>query len=158
MQRWVEIAFDCLPLRSVPRLDPPLDASPKLTAKYNRIQSAVEVHGTHNVYYVHNASCRFQLTNEPSTGLIEFEFEGIVFTNDTDDTATKAELQVELLRESCSWLNQQIVDWFKETVNHAVLIEFQKFIAAGDLEKTRERLRKLEQEIDDQEGFVGMYL
>ena len=29
MDRWVEISFDCLPLRSVGRLDIPMDASPK---------------------------------------------------------------------------------------------------------------------------------
>ena len=29
MNRFVEITFDCLPLRSIPRLDIPIDASPR---------------------------------------------------------------------------------------------------------------------------------
>ncbi len=34
MNRWVEITFDCLPLRTITRFDIPLDASPKYRALY----------------------------------------------------------------------------------------------------------------------------
>jgi heme-degrading monooxygenase HmoA len=43
-------------------------------------------------------------------------------------------------------------------VSQAVVVEFGKFIDAGDLEKTRQRLKKLEQMTEDQDGFLGMYL
>ncbi len=51
----VEIAFDCLPLRSVGRLDIPLDASPDFRSRCERIKAAMEKHGTHNSYYLYNA-------------------------------------------------------------------------------------------------------
>ena len=43
--RPVDISFDCMPLRSMARLDPPLDASPALAAKYDRIKAAIAEHG-----------------------------------------------------------------------------------------------------------------
>ena len=42
MDQWVEIRFDCLPLRSVTRLDIPLDASPKYQAFCHRVKAAIE--------------------------------------------------------------------------------------------------------------------
>ena len=42
MQRWVEVSFDCLPLRSIARLDIPIDASPKYRARCERIKAAME--------------------------------------------------------------------------------------------------------------------
>jgi hypothetical protein len=65
---------------------------------------------------------------------------------------------VKLARENCSWLNQSIVDWLSETVRHAVLVEFNRYIAAGDLKRTQERLEKMEQSVVESGGFVGMYL
>jgi len=158
MANWVEIAFDCLPLRSVNRLDAPLDASPKLAAKLLRIKQAIETHGTHNTYYLHNATCGFHLTNAPEIGSVAFKFEGTVFTDTDDLRAIRTELDVILDRETCSWLNQTIVQWLAESVHRAVVVEFDRFIAAGDLEKTRERIAKIEQSLDESQGFVGMYL
>ena len=37
MNRWVEIAFDCLPLRTITRLDIPIDASPAYQQRCERI-------------------------------------------------------------------------------------------------------------------------
>ena len=48
MDRFVEIVFDCLPLRSLGRVDIPLDASPKFRAKCERIKDALGKHGTMN--------------------------------------------------------------------------------------------------------------
>ncbi len=155
---WVEITFDCLPLRSVSRLDAPLDASPKLAAKLLRIKRAIETHGTHNTYYLHNANCCFHLTNNPEIGSIAFKLEGTVFTDSDDLRATRTELDVVLDKETCSWLNQAIVLWLTESVHRAVVVEFDRFIAAGDLDKTRERLAKIEQTLEESQGFVGMYL
>lgn len=155
--RWVEITFDCLPLR-IGRIAVPQDASPLLEAKIERIHRAIEMHGTHNTYYVHNAKCTYHLTNNSSLGMVQFRFEGTVFTDAEDAKAARADLQIDLFRENCSWLNQAIVDWFKESVHRAVLVEFDSFIAAGDLEKARQRLEAMQRVIDSSSGFVGMYL
>lgn len=158
MTGWVDIRFDCLPMRSIPRLDAPLDASPKFIEKVSRIKRALERHGTFNTYYLHNATCTFHLTNDVSIGTIEFRFEGTAFTDETDSKSLRVELEVHLERETCSWLNQSIVDWLSESVSHAVMVEFDRYIAAGDLQRTRERMEKSEQELIASQGFVGMYL
>ena len=49
--RWVEIEFDCLPLRTVQRVDAPMDASPKYEQFVLRVKEAIETHGVHNTYY-----------------------------------------------------------------------------------------------------------
>lgn len=158
MTTWVEIAFDCLPLRSVNRLDAPLDASPKLAAKLLRIKHAIETHGSHNSYYLHNAHCRFHLTNDPEIGSVSYKFEGTIFTDPEDLRAIRTELDVTLDRETCDWLNQSIVQWLAESVHRAVVVEFDRYIAAGDLAKTRERLAKIERTLEESQGYVGMYL
>jgi hypothetical protein len=158
MANWVEIAFDCLPLRSISRLDAPLDASPKLAAKLLRIKHAIETHGAHNTYYLHNAHCSFHLTNDPKIGTVTFKFEGTIFTDADDLRASRTELDVSLDRETCDWLNQKIVEWLSESVHRAVVVEFDRFIAAGDLAKTRERLAQMEDSLEKSQGFVGMYL
>ncbi len=84
MQRYVEIMFDCLPLRSIGRMDIPIDASPRYRARCERIKSAIETHGSHNTYYLYNAHCIFHLTNAPELGMLDFSFEGTVMTDDTD--------------------------------------------------------------------------
>jgi hypothetical protein len=156
--RPVEITFDCLPLRSLARLDPPLDASPGLIAKYERIKAAIAEHGTYNTYYLHNASCKFYVTNDPNRGMIAFKFEGVVFTDDSDSLTRHASLSVTLDRETCSWLEQHVVNWFQESVTHAVVVEFDRYIGAGDPEQTRKRKAHMEQVIDSRGGFVGMHL
>ncbi len=158
MNRWVEIAFDCLPLRSLPRFDAPLDADEELAAKAIRIKQAVQTHGTHNTYYLHNAECVFHFTNDESKGLVAFVFEGVVCTCEQDVAAMSAHLEVSLRNEDCNWLNQAIVDWLKETVRQAVLVEFNSFVAAGDLKRTFDRMEALERDMEDRQGFVGMYL
>ncbi|MGD9645343.1 MAG: hypothetical protein AB7U73_06495, partial [Pirellulales bacterium] len=80
MPRYVDIEFDCLPLRSVGRLDIPLDASPAYRARCERIKHAIETHGSHNTYFLYNANCKFHLTNDPALGMLEFRFEGTALT------------------------------------------------------------------------------
>lgn len=154
----VMIQFDCLPLRSLGRLDIPLDASPAFEAKAERIKAALAKHGEHNSFYLHNASCCFRLTNDDCVGMLEFHFEGTVLTDPEDQHAESCDLQVELNRETCDWLTEPVVEWFRETVQHAVLIEFNRYIAAGDLQKTIERAARLQAESDSHSGFVGMGL
>ena len=155
---WVEVEFDCMPLRTVPRVDVPLDASPKLAAKILRVKQALEKHGSLNSYYLHNAHCRYHLTNDPLQGMMEFDFEGVVLTDEQDLQARSCDLRVSLRRETCSWLNQSIVDWLAETVQRNVLIEFNRYISEGDLSKTLERIERTQQASDEAGGYVGMYL
>lgn len=158
MDRWVEIAFDCLPLRSVGRLDIPLDASPKYQKRLHRIKAALEKHGAHNTYYLYNATCVFHLTNRENFGTIEYRFEGTVITDEADMTSQIADLDPELIRETCDWLTAPVVDWFQQAVQHAVRVEFDRYIEAGDLARTKERMARLQAEIEERGGHVGMYL
>ena len=82
--QWVEIEFDCLPLRSVTRLDVPVDASPVYEQFVLRVKEAMEKHGSHNAYYLHHATCVYHLTNDPAHGTVCFEFEGTVLTGEQD--------------------------------------------------------------------------
>lgn len=158
MTRWVDISFDCLPLRSVVRIDIPLDASPRYRDRCLRIKEAMAKHGTHNTYYLYNAKCVFHLTNRDDHGMIEFSFEGTIFTDGADERAERCELQVTLTRETCDWLIEPVVNWFHESVRHAVTAEFDRYIEAGDLQRTKDRLAKLQASTDETGGFVGMYL
>jgi hypothetical protein len=158
MGQWVEITFDCLPLRSVTRLDIPIDASPKYRAQCERIKAAIEKHGSHNTYYLYNALCRYHLTNREERGMLELRFDGTVITEATDIHTQRCDLQVELTRETCDWLTTPIVQWFEQSVPRSVAVEFDRYIEAGDLQKTKDRIARLQAETEQSGGFVGMYL
>ena len=158
MERWVEIRFDCLPLRSVTRLDVPLDASPKYQAFCHRVKTAMDTHGAHNAYYLYNASCTYHLLNHTERGSMEFRFEGVVLTDQEDRSCQNCDLQVELVGETCDWLTQPIVQWFADTVPRSVAVEFDRYIEAGDLQRTKQRIEQIQRECDDAGGFIGMHL
>ena len=138
MQQYVEIEFDCLPLRSVGRLDIPIDASPKYRARCERIKQALETHGSHNAYFLYNARCTFHFTNEPELGMIQYRFEGTALTDPSDQKTLRCDLHVELARETCDWLTQPVASWLSDSVTKAVEVEFDRFIAAGDLAQTHQ--------------------
>ena len=154
----VDITFDCLPLRSLGRIDIPMDASPMFQERFQRIKDALGKHGSLNTYYLYNANCTFHLTNNPGLGMLNFSFEGTILTDQADRCAKQADLQCSLVRETCDWLIEPVVHWWHETVQIAVLAEFDLYIAAGDLEKTVERMEKIEEESDSAGGYLGMYL
>ncbi len=158
MNRWVEIAFDCLPLRTIGRLDIPIDASPVYQRRCEAIKHAIDKHGSHNTYYLYNAECKFHLTNREDIGSIEFRYTGTLLTDADDLKASRADLQIELIRETCDWLTAPVVKWFEQCVTPAVLVEFDRYIEAGDLQKAKERIAKLQAQSDEQGGFLGMYL
>ena len=158
MSRAVEITFDCLPLRSLGRFDIPIDASPEQCALGERIRRAVEKHGVHNVYYLCNARCVFHLTNHEQIGMLEFAFEGSVLTDAEDQETLRCDLTVALAREVCPWLTAPAVQWLGEAVVEAVRIEFDRYIAAGDLEKTIRRTEQIRAASDARGGFLGMGL
>jgi hypothetical protein len=158
MNRHVDISFDCLPLRSVGRMDIPIDASPKYRARCERVARAIEAHGSFNTYYLYNARCVFHLTNSDDLGMLEFKFEGTALTDSTDQRTERCVLDVELTRETCDWLTEPIVDWFRETVPRSVAVEFDRYIAAGDLAQAVKRIERIQSEAERQGGYVGMYL
>jgi hypothetical protein len=139
-------------------MEVPPDASPKLAEKLQRFKLALEKHGALNSYYLHNAQCTFHLTNDPAVGMLQYVFEGVVLTDSQDMEARSCDLQICLNRETCSWLNQAVVDWFAETAQRNVLVDFNRYIAAGDLGKTLARIEQMERASDQAGGFVGMYL
>lgn len=155
--KWVEVEFDCLPLRSVSRLDVPVDASPKYEQFVLRVKDAMGKHGTHNTYYLHRGKCVYHLTNDPKRGEVTFKFEGTVMTGDQDVQTRAVDVQVELAGETCPWLCEPMVDFLSESVRQALLVEFDRYIEAGDMEKTRQRIEKMQNE-GGPESFVGMYL
>lgn len=158
MNRRVDITFDCLPLRTVGRLDIPLDASPKYQERCARVKRALETHGSHNTYFLYNAACTFYLSNRDDVGMLHFRFEGTALTDDTDQKTVRCDLEVELLRETCDWLTEPVVHWFIETVPRAVAVEFDRYIAAGDLAQTKERISRIQSQVESKGGYVGMYL
>jgi hypothetical protein len=154
----VNIEFDCLPLRSLGRIDLPVDAPPEDQQRLARLQRAAKKHGLHNTYYLLNGCCAFRLTNHDEIGMVEFVFEGTVLTDAADQRTVQGDLAVELQSEICEWLTPQAVEWLAETVTHAVKVEFDRYIAAGDLQKTIERIERLEHETEARGGFLGMGL
>ena len=154
----VAIAFDCTPLRSVPRLDIPLDASPAYRVRLERMQKAVGRHGTRNTYYLTNGRCTFQFTNDPARGWVRFTFEGTVLTDDLDSRTIGSDLAIVLDKETCDWLTQPAVAWLTLSVKHALEVEFDRYIAAGDLSRALERLAKEQAASDAAGGYLGMNL
>lgn len=158
MSQFVEIKFDCLPLRTIGRLDIPIDASPKYRQRCEKIKRAMETHGSHNTYFLYNARCVYHLTNAAEIGLLDFRFEGTALTDTTDSRTESCDLEVRLERETCDWLTQPIVEWFAESVQHAVRAEFDLFIKAGDLAAAHQRMAAVQAKSDEQSGYLGMYL
>ena len=159
MSRWVEISFDCLPLRSISRLDIPLDASPKFRERCLRVKRAMDKHGSYNSYFLYNAACTYRLLNHAEEGMIEFRFEGTVLTDGQDRKTESCDLVlVEMTRETCQWLSEPVVQWFTDTVPRSVAVEFDRYIEAGDLEQAKQRIERIEASNKESGGFLGMYL
>ncbi len=158
MQPYVDVAFSCLPLRSLGRRDIPLDASPSFRARCQRILAAVDKHGSYHAYYLYDARCTFHLTNDPQQGMLCFQFEGTVLTDADDQTCAATDLEVQLAGETCPWLTEPVVAWFAQTVDEAVRVEFQRYIAAGDLDQAKQRADRIQAAADASSGFLGMYL
>jgi hypothetical protein len=134
MQPVVDIAFDCLPLRSVGRVDIPLDASPGYRARGERLARAIEQHGTENAYFLYNTRCVYRLANSDIDNMLRFSFDGVVLTDSSDAKAARADLAIELRSETTGPLFPDVLAWFRRVVERAVLIEFDHFIAAGRLD------------------------
>jgi hypothetical protein len=154
MQPKIDIAFDCLPLRSVGRLDAPLDASPAHRARVQQLQRAIDAHGTENAYFLYNTRCVFRLANSEVENMLRFTFDGTVLTDRSDCKADRADLAIELAAETCGTIPPDVLAWFRGVVRRAVLIEFDHFIAAGSLAARVNDLAKVDS-IAALSGFAG---
>ena len=154
MDPYVDIAFDCLPLRAVGRVDVPLDASPALRARCERLQQAIDAHGTDNAYFLYNTRCVFRLANSEVENMLRFSFDGTVLTDRSDCKADRADLAVELTAQTCGAVPPEVLAWFRGMVERAVLIEFDHFIAAGSLANRVNQLGKVER-VADLTDFAG---
>ena len=155
MQPVVDIAFDCLPLRSVARVDVPLDASPAFRARCQRLQQAIEVHTGKNAYFLYNTRCTYRLANSDIDNMLRFSFDGTLLTDRSDCKADRADLNVALTAETCGGVPPAALDWLHGIVTRAVLIEFDRFIADGQLADRVKQLGSIDS-ITDVEGFAGM--
>lgn len=129
----VDIAFDCLPLRTVARLDVPLDASESLQRRAVSIKAAFEAYGPERTYFLYNARCIYRFANSEVEGICRFEFEGVVRTDAGDRKCEETSLEVRLVSETCGGIPPAASAWLAQQVERAVAIEFDRFIAAGQL-------------------------
>ena len=154
----VDVTFECLPLRDVARLDVPIDASEPYQQFVLDVKRAIDTHGRHNTYFLSRGRCVYYLTNEQGYGEITFRFQGTAFTDQDDIRCVGVDLQALFAGETCSWLTQNVIDWFLETVSHTVKAEFDRYINSGDLEKAQHLAAKRMEQADEAGGFLGMYL
>jgi len=154
----VAISFDCTPLRSVRQVTIPPEASPAYRGRLERVQRAIGQHGTRNTYYLTNGACTFQFTNDPDAGWVRFAVEGTVLTDEADTKTVGSDLAVRLDKETCDWLTQPAVEWLTLSVKRAVEVEFDRYIAAGDLARAEQRLAREQAASDASGGFLGMNL
>ena len=155
MEAEVDIAFDCLPLRSVGRVDVPIDASPAFRERCQRLQHAIDAHGTENAYFLYNTRCVFRLANSSVDNMLRFTFDGTLVTDRSDAKAERAELKIELAAETCGGVPPEVLAWFRRIVERAVLIEFDRFISAGQLEARVNELGDVAS-VESISGFAGM--
>jgi hypothetical protein len=149
----VDISFSCLPLRSVGRLDVPMDASGTYRFRYERLREALKSHSAERTYYLYDAHCAFHLANSEIEGIVRFDFEGIVLTDAGDALTERVELDIKLISETCGGIPAEVETWLKERVEKAVAIEFNRFIAAGQLAGRASELGQLER-LSDVGGFL----
>ncbi|HEY4234395.1 MAG TPA: hypothetical protein VGM76_13265 [Lacipirellulaceae bacterium] len=157
MDPYVDIAFDCLPLRSVGRTDVPLDASPAFRARTEHLKRAIETHGTENSYFLYNAHCVYRLANSDVDGMLRFSFEGTLLTDRSDAKAERADFETALVGETCGDVPREVLPWLVRMVEQAVLVEFDRFVAAGMLAHRVGQLGNVTQ-LADLADFAGMNL
>jgi hypothetical protein len=153
----VDIEFDCLPLRLVGRIDVPLDASPAFRARCEHLKRSVDAYAGGNAYFIYNTQCIFRLANSEIANMLRFTFDGTVLTDLSDCKAERADLVVELAAETCGGVPPAVQAWFNGVITQSVLIEFDRFIAAGHLATTVANLGNVES-VGSISGFAGMNL
>jgi hypothetical protein len=155
MQPVVDIAFDCLPLRSLPRVDIPLDASPAFRTRCERLRKAFDAHAGQNAYYLYNTRCTYRLANSDIDNMLRFSFDGTLVTDRSDCKADRADLDIVLTAETCGGVPPAAMDWLRGIIRRAVLIEFDRFISDGQLAARKHELGGVDS-IANICGFGGM--
>jgi hypothetical protein len=155
MEPVVDIAFDCLPLRSIGRVDIPLDASPEFRARCERLKREIDSHSGANAYFLYNTQCTYRLANSEIENVLRFTFDGTVLTDRSDCKADRAELEIELIAETCGGVPPAVLAWLRTVVNRAVLVEFDRFITDGCLAAHVADLGRVE-DAGALCGFAGM--
>ena len=155
MEPVVDIVFDCLPLRSVPRVDVPLDASPAFRARTEHLRQAIEQYGGENAYFLYNTRCTYRLANSDIDNMLQFSFDGTLLTDRSDGKADRADLDVVLIAETCGGVPPTVMEWFRGIIERAVLIEFDRFITDGQLADRLDELGSIDS-ISDVADFAGM--
>jgi hypothetical protein len=89
---------------------------------------------------------------------VRFAIEGTVLTDEADTRTVGSDLSIRLDKETCDWLTQPAVQWLTLSVKHAIEVEFDRYIAAGDLARAQERLDREQAASDASGGFLGMNL
>jgi hypothetical protein len=153
----VEIEFDCLPLRSIARVDIPLDASPAFRQRCERLLTAIEAHDNQNAYFLYNTQCTYHLANSEIANMLRFSFDGTVLTDRSDCKADQADLAIELVAETCGGVPAAALEWLQTVVERAVLVEFDRFINDGQLAARVAELGDVAS-ISSISGFAGMGL
>lgn len=151
----VDIAFDCLPLRSVGRLDIPLDASESFRRRAEQMQLAIQTYGAERTYFLYNARCIFRFANSEIEGACRFEFEGIARTDAGDRTCEEVVLNVTLASETCGGVPAEVQGWLGQQVHRAVTVEFNRFIAAGQLASRSDELGEIDS-LANISGLAGL--
>lgn len=155
MEPVVDIAFDCLPLRSLPRVDIPLDASPAFRSRCECLRKALDAHPGENAYYLYNTRCTYRLANSDIDNMLRFSFDGTLVTDRSDCKADRADLDIVLTAETCGGVPPAALDWLRGIVRQAVLIEFDRFISDGQLAARKHELSSLDS-IATIGAFAGM--
>jgi hypothetical protein len=153
----VDIAFDCLPLRSIGRVDIPLDASPEFSARCERLKREIDSHAGANAYFLYNTQCTYRLANSEIENVLRFTFDGTVLTDRSDCKTDRVELEVVLVAETCGGVPTTAFEWLRGVVERAVLVEFDRFISDGHLATHVADLGRVE-DAGALCGFAGMGL
>ena len=130
-----------------------MDASGIYRIRYGRLREALVAHGAERTYYLYDARCVFHLANSEIQGMVRFDFEGIVLTDAGDALTDQVELDVNLACETCGGIPAEVEAWLKQRVEKAVAVEFDRFIAAGQLSGRTDELGQLER-LSDFGGFL----
>ena len=151
MDTAVEISFSCLPLRSIGRLDVPIDASGVYRIRYERLRAALDKHPAERTYYLYDAHCTFRLANSEIAGMIRYSFEGIVRTDAGDAMTEQVDLEITLASGTCGGIPAEVQPWLQQQVQQAVAVEFNRYIAAGQLNSLASEIGQLERlsDLDD---------
>ena len=87
--------------------------------------------------------------------MLRFSFDGTLLTDRSDCTADQADLSIVLVAETCGGVPPAALEWLRGVVERAVLVEFDRFISAGQLAARVAELGAVES-ITSVSGFAGM--